>query len=145
MGRVTFRVLSWVKNRKNSKKINKMQLMCTANPLFLVFFSFFFLPPSPRKCRTINLLSTQRRPSGWSATAEGSLACCPRGVRGGTPQRNKTIVSVSLVSVPMRPHIRDAIRSIQLPVRYNRKSVSENFRSVKSTVSGRCLLLISKS
>ena len=48
--------------------------MCTANPLFSVFFLFFFVPRSP--CCTVNLSTQNGRRAGleWSATAEGSHA-----------------------------------------------------------------------
>jgi hypothetical protein len=50
MGRVTCRVLSWVKNRKNSKKINKMQLHVYRKSIIFSFFSsLFFFPRRPRE------------------------------------------------------------------------------------------------
>ena len=48
MGRVTCRVLRWVKNRKNSKKINKMQLHVYRKSIIFSFFFLFFSSPGPR-------------------------------------------------------------------------------------------------
>ena len=105
MGRVTCRVLRWVKNRKNSKKINKMQLHVYRKSIIFSFFSFFFRPPVPvLHSQPVNAT----RPSGWSATAEGSHAWARSVEYAGHTERNNTVISVS---VPMGP-IRDAIRSV---------------------------------
>ena len=83
MGRVTCRVLSWVKNRKNSKKINKMQLHVYRKSIIFSFFSslFFF----PRRFRESVAQSTCQRnsaPAVWLVCHGWGLACCPRGVPG---------------------------------------------------------------
>ena len=114
MGRVTCRVLSCVKNQKNSEKIHKMQVRVYRKSIIFSFFSsffsslFFFPRPeeSSRKCRTEQ--STCERNAG-------RLAGLPHGLRAGSParveydrtratsQRNRTVVRYQYHRTPGAP------------------------------------------
>ena len=119
--------------------------MCTVPQIhYFQFFSFFFVPCSRESVAqsTCQYLGNATRPSGWSATAEGSDGLARWSTRG-TPQRNQTVVSVS---VPHGAPIRDAIRSGSTASGTTERVYPKNFGGIYAvwTVSV-ASLLISKS
>ena len=116
-------------------KISLLHVYRTANPLFSVFF-FFFVPEKVSHSQPVN---NATRPSGWSATAEGSDGLARWSTRG-TPQRNQTVVSVS---VPHGAPIRDAIRSGSTASGTTERVYPKNFGGIYAvwTVSVASLLI----